>query len=88
MAWKGIKNAKILRTEADVLSHSYGAEAAPDTQVAPKPPAKSGIKDLVAELEESHKKDELIALADSLGLDSAGTKAEIARRIAEHQLSS
>lgn len=91
MAWKGIKNVKVLRTEADVLSHSYGVEAAPETPVADRRPAakpKLSVHSVATELEESHKKDELMALADSLGLDSSGTKAEIARRIAEHQLSS
>jgi len=92
MEWKGIKNVTVLRTEADVLSHSYGVKAAdapaPSPAPSPPPPAAPSVESVASSLEESHKKDELVALAESLDLDSTGTKAEIARRIAEHQLSS
>lgn len=86
MAWKGIKNVTVIKTEADLLTRPDAPEPGPQTP-APAPEPKQSAESLAADLGDSHKKDELMAIAESLGLDSSGTKAEIALRIAEHQLS-
>lgn len=66
-----------------VAKPTLAAEPPPAAEPEPAKDAAS----LAAELE-NLKKDELVALADSLGLDSSGTKAEIAKRIADHQTAS
>lgn len=88
---------KVLRTEADVLEHCYGKEpeavpappspAQPAPAPAPPPPpaepapAEPTAEELVAKFVDGYTKADLTELAEQDGLDTSGTKAEIAERL-------
>ena len=88
---------KVIRTEADLLVHSYGKEpgaveapAAPPPAPGPEPaesepPPESGseAEELITKFVDKYNKDELVALADDNEIDSSGTKADIAARLVE-----
>jgi len=86
---------KVIRTEADLLEHSYGrkSEAKPEAPPAAPPPAASEPEEsaepasdaeaLVAKFVDDYTKDELISLAEDNDIDSGGVKADIAARLVE-----
>lgn len=101
---------KVIRTEADLLEHSYGKKAEttvsppapkspppapPPPAPAPPPPSPAdpesipppGLSDeeqaAVNKFVSNYNKEELIGLADENGVDSSGTKADIATRLVQ-----
>lgn len=98
MRFKGLSKTKVLRTPEDVLEHSYGRKAeesaplpAPVSTPEPTEPTEEMVEmteeEYAASLVEGNKKDDLIEIAKGLGLDTDGTKADLAGRIAVKEYS-
>lgn len=93
MRYKGLAKAMTFRTEEDVLRHCYGQDGGgPESAATDPAPAGDSlppsVEELAAKLESENTKAVLVELCSQAGLDSGGTKAELALRLAEHHLSS
>lgn len=96
MASKGLARFPQILTEEDVVLHYYSeeesGEGAADSADTIPPPADAPAPEpegapTAEELESGHTKAELVEMAEQVGLDTSGTKADIAARLVAHHSS-